>query len=179
MLDTNMASALLKGHPRAVARLAAETPERLCVSVVTEAELLFGVAKRPEARKLRIAVDELLAVIEVLSWNSATARRYATIRTELERRGKPLGALDLLIAAHAVEQHAVLVTDDRAFGAVSGLRLEDWTQAPRPHVSPLINRFNLYNASSASRGLIASGSSVMRAVCNSSGGGAGGGSRGS
>ena len=72
MLDTNMASALLKGHPRAVARLAAETPERLCVSVVTEAELLFGVAKRPEPRKLRIAVDELLAVIEVLSWNSAT-----------------------------------------------------------------------------------------------------------
>ena len=129
MLDTNMASALLKGHPRAAARLAAETPERLCFSVVTEAELLFGVAKRPEARKLRIAVDELLAVIEVLSWNSATARRYATIRAELERRGKPLGALDLLIAAHAVEHHAVLVTNDRAFGAVPGLRLEDWTHA--------------------------------------------------
>jgi tRNA(fMet)-specific endonuclease VapC len=111
-----------------VVRLAAETPERRCLSVVTEAQLLFGVAKWPEARKLRIAVDELLAVIEVLSWNSATARRYATIREELERRGKPLGALDLLIAAHAVEHHAVLVTNDRALGAVPGLRLEDWTQ---------------------------------------------------
>ena len=97
--------------------------------MVTKAELLFGVAKRPEARKLRIAVDELLAVIEVLSWNSATSRRYATIRAELERRGKPLGALDLLIAAHAVQHDAVLVTNDRAFGAVPGLRLEDWTQA--------------------------------------------------
>jgi tRNA(fMet)-specific endonuclease VapC len=129
MLDTNMASALLKGHPRAVARLAAEAPEHLCLSVVTEAELLFEVAKRPEARKLRIAVDELLAAIEVVAWSRATARRYATIRAELERRGKPLGALDLLIAAHAVEHDAVLVTNDRAFGAVPGLRLEDWTQA--------------------------------------------------
>ena len=83
----------------------------------------------PEARKLRVAVDELLAAIEVLAWNSASARRYATIRAELERRGKPLGALDLLIAAHAVQHDAVLVTNDRAFSAVSGLRLEDWTQA--------------------------------------------------
>jgi tRNA(fMet)-specific endonuclease VapC len=129
MLDTNTASALLNGQSRAMARLAAETPERICLSVVTEVELLFGVAKRPEARKLRIAVDEFLAAIEVLAWNSTTARRYATIRAELERRGKPLGALDLLIAAHAVQHDVVLVTNDRAFSAVSGLRLEDWTQA--------------------------------------------------
>jgi tRNA(fMet)-specific endonuclease VapC len=129
MLDTNTASSLLKGEPRVLARLASETPERVCLSVVTEAELLFGVAKRPEARKLRVAVDELLAAIEVLAWSSATARRYATIRAELERRGKPLGALDLLIAAHAVQHDAVLVTNDRAFSAVPGLRLEDWTQA--------------------------------------------------
>ncbi|HEY1887246.1 MAG TPA: type II toxin-antitoxin system VapC family toxin [Roseiarcus sp.] len=129
MLDTNTASSLLKGQPRVLARLAAETPERLCLSVVTEAELLFGVAKRPEARKLRVAVDELLAAIEVLAWSSATARRYATIRAELERRGKPLDALDLLIAAHALQHDAVLVTNDRAFSAVPGLRLEDWARA--------------------------------------------------
>lgn len=129
MLDTNTASSVLKAQPRVLARLAAETPERICLSVVTEAELLFGVAKRPEARKLRVAVDEFLAAIEVLPWSSATARRYATIRAELEGRGKPLGALDLLIAAHAVEHDAILVTNDRAFGAVPGLRLEDWTQA--------------------------------------------------
>ena len=129
MLDTNTMSSLMKGQSHVVSRLAAETPERICLSVVTEAELLFGVAKRPEARKLRIAVDELLAAIEVLAWNSATARRYATIWAELEGRGKPLGALDLLIAAHAVQHDVVLVTNDRAFSAVSGLRLEDWTQA--------------------------------------------------
>jgi tRNA(fMet)-specific endonuclease VapC len=129
MLDTNTASALLKGQPRAVAHLAAETPERICLSVVTEAELLFGIATRPEAGKLRVAVDELLAAIEIVSWNSETARRYATIRAELEQHGKPLGALDLLIAAHAVQHDAVLVTNDKAFSVVPGLRLEDWTQA--------------------------------------------------
>jgi tRNA(fMet)-specific endonuclease VapC len=129
MLDTNTASWLLKGQPNVVARLAETAPERVCLSAVTEAELLYGVAKRPEARKLRAAVDELLAAIEVLAWSSATARRYATVRAELERRGRPLGALDLLIAAHAVEHDAMLVTNDRAFGAVPGLRLEDWTQA--------------------------------------------------
>jgi tRNA(fMet)-specific endonuclease VapC len=129
MLDTNTASSLMKGQSSVVARLAAEAPERLCLSVVTEAELLFGIAKRPEARKLRIAIDELLAAIEIVAWSSATARRYATIRADLERRGKPLGALDLLIAAHAVQHDAVLVTNDKAFSFVPGLRLEDWTQA--------------------------------------------------
>ena len=129
MLDTNTVSSVLKGQSNVVARLATTTPDRICLSVITEAELLYGVAKRPEARKLRVAVDELLAAIEVLAWNSASARRHATIRAELERRGRPLGALDLLIAAHAVQHDAVLVTNDRAFSAVSGLRLEDWTQA--------------------------------------------------
>jgi len=129
MLDTNTASLLMKGQPNVVERLKAAKPERICLSAVTEAELLYGAARRPEARKLRAAVDELLAAIDVLPWTSATARRYALIGVELERRGRPLGALDLMIAAHAVEHDAVLVTNDRAFDAVPGLRIEDWTAA--------------------------------------------------
>ena len=127
MLDTNTASALMKGHPKVAARLRAAAPESVCLSLVTEAELLFGVAKRPEATKLRIAVDGFLAAIDVLPWTSATARRYGTFRAELDRRGRPLGALDLMIAAHAAEHDMILVTNDRAFGAVAGLRVEDWT----------------------------------------------------
>ena len=129
MLGVNTASWLLKGQPNVAARLKATAPERICLSVVTEAELLFGIAKRPEARTLRAAVDELLAAIDVLPWTSTTARRYGVLRAELERRGRPLGALDLMIAAHAVERDMMLVTNDRAFDAVPGLRLEDWTQA--------------------------------------------------
>ena len=78
-------------------------------------------------RSLRATVDELLAAIEILPWTSATAQRYGIIRAELERRGKPLGALDLMIAAHAVEHDAVLATSDRAFRMVPALQVEDWT----------------------------------------------------
>lgn len=129
MLDTNTASWLLKAQTNVVARVKATAPEQLCLSAVTEGELLYGVARRPGARKLRAIVDELLLAIEVLSWTSATARRYGAVRAELERRGKPLGALDLMIAAHAIETDAILATSDRAFGAVPALRIEDWTAA--------------------------------------------------
>ena len=127
MLDTNTASALMKGEPNVATRLKAAAPESVCLSVVTEAELLFGVARRPEAARLRSLVEEFLAAIDVLPWTSATARRYGALRAALERRGRPLGALDMMIAAHAAEHDVSLVTSDRAFGAVPGLRVEDWT----------------------------------------------------
>jgi len=126
MLDTNIASFLLRGTPNVVARVAATAPERLCLSAVTEGEILYGVARRPEAKKFRTTVEELLSAVEILPWTSATAQRYGTIRAELERRGKPLGALDLMIAAHAVEHAALLATSDRAFRMVPALRVEDW-----------------------------------------------------
>jgi tRNA(fMet)-specific endonuclease VapC len=129
MLDTNAASGLVKGQPKVTARFKAEAQDRVCLSAVTEGEMLFGVARRPEARRLRAAVNELLAAIDVLPWTSATARRYATLRAGLERQGRPLSALDLMIAAHAAEHDMTLVTHDGAFGAVPGLRIEDWTQA--------------------------------------------------
>ncbi len=86
MLDTNTVSARLKGHSLVTVRLKATEPERVCLSVVTEAELLFGVAKRPGAKRLRAAVDEFLAAIDVPPWTVATARRYAVLRAGLERR---------------------------------------------------------------------------------------------
>ncbi len=73
-------------------------------------------------------MEEFLAAVDVLPWTGATARRYATLRAELERRGRPLGALDLMIAAHAVERDALLVTNDRAFGSVPRLRVDDWAK---------------------------------------------------
>ncbi len=127
LLDTNTASGLLKGQPNVAARLKAARPEQVCLSVVTEAELLYGVAKRPEATRLRASVNEFLSAIDVLPWTSATARRYAALRAELERRGRPLGPLDLMIAAQAAEHDALLVTNDCTFGMVPGLRIEDWT----------------------------------------------------
>ena len=120
MLDTNTASGLLKGQPNVAARLKAARPEQVCLCG-DGGRLLYGVAKRPEATRLRASVNEFLSAIDVLPWTSATARRYAALRAELERRGRPLGPLDLMIAAQAAEHDALLVTNDCTFGMVPGL----------------------------------------------------------
>ena len=128
MLDTNTVGYLLRGQPNVARRMAAKPPERLCLSAVTEGELRYGLAKRPEAAKLLAAAQELLSAIEVLPWTRETARRYGAMRADLERHGKTLGPLDLMIAAHALECDATLATSDHAFRFVAELKLEDWTQ---------------------------------------------------
>jgi tRNA(fMet)-specific endonuclease VapC len=129
MLDTNTVSHLIKGHPAVMRRVASATMSSLCLSTITQAELAFGLAKRPEATRLRRAVRELLLCVEVLPWDDAVAERYGIVRAALERRGRILAPLDLLIAAHALSAGAALVSNDRAFAQVDGLTLEDWTNA--------------------------------------------------
>jgi tRNA(fMet)-specific endonuclease VapC len=96
------------------------------ISVVTEAELRFGVERRPDAAKLRVAVEEFLLRVEILAWDSECARQYARVRTMLDDRGEPMGNLDMMIAAQALAAGAVLVTSDRVFRRVKGLKSEDW-----------------------------------------------------
>ena len=127
MLDTNTASHLVKEHP-AVARRVVSTPmAALCISAITEGELLFGLAKRPDAKQLHLVVLELLRRVDVLPWDSAIAEHYGAVRANMSRQGKILAPLDLLIATHALCVGAVLVTNDRAFGQVASLHVEDWT----------------------------------------------------
>ncbi len=128
MLDTNTISHLVKGHPTVAKRVTAVSMASLSLSAITEGELLFGLARRPEAKRLHLAVRELLRRVDVLPWNSAIAACYGAVRADLERTGKILGPLDLLIAAHALGADATLVTNDRAFGQVTGLDVEDWTE---------------------------------------------------
>lgn len=127
MFDTNTVSHLLKKHPEVARRVVAVPMASLCLSVVTEGELLFGLARRPEARKLHLAVREFLQRIDVLSWDSAIAERYGTVRADMESQGRILAPLDLLIATHALGVGAILVTNDGAFGQVANLSIEDWT----------------------------------------------------
>lgn len=129
MLDTNMVSRLLKKDTAAMQRAMAVPITSLCISAITEGELLFGLAKRPEATRLHAAVKEFLRCVDVLPWDNTVAAHYAQTRTSLERQGKTLAAMDLLIASHAQSLGAVLVTNDHAFRWVNGLRVEDWTQA--------------------------------------------------
>jgi tRNA(fMet)-specific endonuclease VapC len=128
MLDTNTVSHLLRKHPAVAEHIVAVPMASLCISAITEGELLFGLAKHPDAKQLHLAVREFLRRIDVLPWESATAGCYGIARAELARHGKVLAPLDMLIAAHALSVRAVLVTNDRAFGQVAHLPVEDWTE---------------------------------------------------
>ena len=99
----------------------------LDISVITEAELYYGLAKRPEAKQLHLVVEEFLKRVDVLPWDSVIVKNYGFIRAEMESQGKNLAPLDMLIAAHALSVDAVLVTFDMAFYEVGGLTIEDWT----------------------------------------------------
>lgn len=127
MLDTNTISHLLKQHPGVVRQVVAATMPSLCISAITEAELQFGLAKRPDKKQVHNAVGEFLRCVDVLPWDSLVAHQYGQLRAKLEQLGKPLGPLDMLIAAHALCAKAVLVTNDQAFRLVENLRVEDWT----------------------------------------------------
>ncbi len=130
MLDTNTASYIIKGKLSIVKKHLKSVPmEAVCVSAITEAELLRGVAKKPEAKHLPLAVNEFLLRVDVLPWDSETAKTYAQLRTICEKEGKPLGTMDMLIAAHSVAVDATLITNDKAFYNVEHhLMLQDWTK---------------------------------------------------
>lgn len=127
MLDTNMVSYFIKAHPTVVARVVGTPMPNLCISAITEAELLFGLAKLPQAKRLHDAVSEFLLRVDSLPWDSSVTHQYANVRAEMKKQGKVLAPLDLLIATHALSTGAILVTNDQAFAQVPTLQLEDWT----------------------------------------------------
>jgi tRNA(fMet)-specific endonuclease VapC len=129
LLDTNTVTYVIKGNfPRVRERLLRVPMSEVGISVITEAELRFGVARLPQASKLGIVVDEFLLRVEVLAWDSAAAQAYARLRAELEAGGEPMGNMDIMIAAQAVAAAATLVTNDRVFQRVTAMKIEDWTK---------------------------------------------------
>jgi tRNA(fMet)-specific endonuclease VapC len=128
LLDTNTASFLIKGSfPRVREQLLRIPMTEIGISVVTEAELRFGVARLPEAKRLKLAVEEFLIRVEILPWNSPAASCYAELRAALEEQGSPMGNLDMMIAAQALAAEVTLVTHDRVFKKVPRLKIVDWT----------------------------------------------------
>ncbi len=139
LLDTNIASHVIKGDmARVRERLVAVPMHCVAVSAVTQAELLYGVAKRCHPEGLATRVREFLARVTVLPWTAEIGEVYGELRARCEAGGVPLAPMDMMIAAHAkalemaaaqVQDTAILITRDRAFWRVpGGLALDDWTK---------------------------------------------------
>jgi tRNA(fMet)-specific endonuclease VapC len=84
----------------------------------------------PQARTLASTAMAVLDKLTILPWTSPCAANYATICADLERRGQPMSVMDMMIAAQALAEDAILVTSDAAFRRIDSLRTEDWTQSP-------------------------------------------------
>ena len=129
MLDTDICSYILRDQPKGIqAHFDRIDLDQLAISSVVLAELQFGVARLPSPGKLHAAVNDFAGKMHILAWDENAAAHYAKLRTTLERRGTPIEAMDLMIAAHALSEDAILVSNNTShFARVPGLKLENWT----------------------------------------------------
>jgi tRNA(fMet)-specific endonuclease VapC len=128
LLDSNVVIAALAGAPRALlSRLAQVAPARLHLSALVLAELLTGAEKSAHPARTRAALSELTASMAALPFDADAADAYGRIRAALERKGRPIGPMDMLIAAQALSRGLTLVTANlREFRRVPGLACENW-----------------------------------------------------
>ena len=126
-LDTNICSYILRRHPiEMIARFSQLDRSQLWLSGIVAAELRFGAVKLASP-KLKAAVEAWLAGFEVRPWPLEATHHYAQIRAALERSGQIIGGMDLMIAAHALAENSVLVTNNaQEFLRVPGLAVEEW-----------------------------------------------------
>ncbi len=127
LLDTNIVSDLVRRPQGRIAQRIREVGEaQVCTSVIVAAELRYGAAKKGSQR-LTAQLEAVLGALDVLPFETPADEAYGLIRARLERAGQPIGANDLLIAAHAVAVGCVIVTDNESeFGRIEGLPRENW-----------------------------------------------------
>lgn len=128
LLDTNICIYLIKRRPAGVLEhLQKCEPGDIGLSSITVSELEYGVHKSTRQRENRLALAEFAAPLEILPYDDQAAARYGEIRFALEQQGLPIGAMDLLIAAHALSRHLTLVTNnEREFRRIPSLKVVNW-----------------------------------------------------
>lgn len=131
MLDTNICIYIRKNAPpQVLEKLQACQPGEVFMSAITFAELMYGAIKSQATLSNLEKLQGLRAVIPVLEFDSKAAEAYGAIRADLEKQGLPIGSNDFLIAAHALSQNMVLVTNnEREFLRVNGLNVENWVNS--------------------------------------------------
>lgn len=130
LLDTNICIYLIKQRPANVLRrLQEHSVAEMGISCITLSELEYGLHKSSQPLRNRIALAEFLAPFDIMTFDDKAALEYGKIRWDLERRGQPIGGMDLLIAAHALSAQCVLVTNnEREFKRIPGLTVQNWVQ---------------------------------------------------
>jgi tRNA(fMet)-specific endonuclease VapC len=132
VLDTNAVSALMKGTPAVVERLAATTPAEVAIPQPVLAEIAFGIERLPRSKRrtsLQARFDLVSAELPRAEWTDAVSQAFGRIKATLERRGTRIEDFDAAIAAHALSLEATLVTSNLDHMIrVPGLRVEDWSQ---------------------------------------------------
>ena len=128
MLDTNACIAIIKECPEEVKEKLLKIPVgEIGISSIVVAELWYGIRLSSMRKHNEVALNEFLEYVIVLDWPEEAAPEYGKIRAQLKKRGTPIGANDLLIAAHALALDAVLVTDNiREFRRIPNLKIENW-----------------------------------------------------
>ncbi len=130
MLDTGTCIAVIKCQPeKAIRRLRGKSIGQVGISSVTLSELTLGAEASARPEQNLEALREFLLPLEMAPYDETCAFRYGSVRAELKKKGRPIGSLDTLIAAHALALDVILVTHNtREFGQVEGLQLEDWLE---------------------------------------------------
>lgn len=130
LLDTNICIYIAKRKPpHVLSRFARLRAGDVGMSVITYLELVYGAQKSQQPRENFARIEQLEQLIPVQPLDQAAAGHYGRLRTELERKGSPIGAYDLLIAAHALSLGLTLVTNNtREFSRIERLRLENWVE---------------------------------------------------
>ncbi len=130
LLDTNTCIFLIKQNlTRVLDNLEKHSLSEIGISMITVAELEYGVEKSQQKERNRQALERFLLPLELVEFDRAASQQYGEIRAELQRIGQPIGLMDMLIAAHARSLGVTLVSNNlREFLRVSGLKVEDWTE---------------------------------------------------
>ena len=130
LIDTNICIYIINKRPAAVIKKFKQFQlGKIGISTITVSELQYGVAKSTYRKKNEVRLEEFLAPLVILTYDQAAARVYGDIRFQLEKRGRLIGPLDLLIAAHAISQNLVLITNNnKEFKRIKKLKIENWTK---------------------------------------------------
>jgi tRNA(fMet)-specific endonuclease VapC len=130
LLDTNICIYIIKKKPVDVLKtVKTKSKKDIYISSITVAELEYGVAKSRFPEKNKIALIGFLSIFTILPFDDADAVEYGIMRAELEKKGKMIGPMDLLLAAQAKKKRLIIVTNNtREFERLEGLKIENWVK---------------------------------------------------